>query len=40
MPSELHPVLKFTRLTENAHPPVKGSEKAAGYDLKRYVLYH
>lgn len=27
--------LKFTRLSDNAFPPVKGSEKAAGFDLKR-----
>lgn len=38
MPVEdVRPVLKFTRLTEHAFPPLKGSEKAAGFDLKRYA---
>lgn len=38
MPVEdVRPVLKFTRLTEHAFPPLKGSEKAAGFDLKRYI---
>ncbi|CAK1545684.1 unnamed protein product [Leptosia nina] len=32
-------ILKFTRLSENAFPPVKGSEKAAGYDLKSAYDY-
>ncbi|KAF9813865.1 hypothetical protein SFRURICE_008020 [Spodoptera frugiperda] len=31
--------LKFARLTENAFPPTKGSEKAAGYDLKSAYNY-
>ncbi|CAH1636013.1 unnamed protein product [Spodoptera littoralis] len=31
--------LKFTRLTENAFAPTKGSEKAAGYDLKSAYNY-
>ncbi|XP_022815266.1 deoxyuridine 5'-triphosphate nucleotidohydrolase [Spodoptera litura] len=31
--------LKFTRLTENAFAPTKGSEKAAGYDLKSAYDY-
>lgn len=38
MPSEVQPILKFTRISEHAFPPVKGSEKAAGFDLKRFVL--
>lgn len=28
--------LKFARLSQNALPPVRGSDKAAGYDLKRW----
>lgn len=32
---EVRPVLKFTRVSEHAFPPVKGSEKAAGFDLRR-----
>ncbi|XP_034836107.1 deoxyuridine 5'-triphosphate nucleotidohydrolase [Maniola hyperantus] len=39
MPSEIQTVLKFTRLSENAFPPVKGSEKAAGFDLKSAYDY-
>ncbi|XP_045779057.1 deoxyuridine 5'-triphosphate nucleotidohydrolase [Maniola jurtina] len=39
MPSEVQTVLKFTRLSENAFPPVKGSEKAAGFDLKSAYDY-
>lgn len=35
MPSEVQTTLKFTRLSEHAFPPVKGSDKAAGFDLKR-----
>lgn len=31
--------LKFTRLSENAFPPVKGSERAAGFDLKSAYNY-
>uniref|UniRef100_A0A2H1WEN2 SFRICE_002313 n=1 Tax=Spodoptera frugiperda TaxID=7108 RepID=A0A2H1WEN2_SPOFR len=31
--------LKFARLTENAFPPTKGSEKAAGYDLKSVDIF-
>ncbi|VVC95145.1 unnamed protein product, partial [Leptidea sinapis] len=31
--------LKFTRLTENAYPPVRGSDKAAGFDLKSAYDY-
>lgn len=30
-------VLNFAKLTEHAFPPTKGSEHAAGFDLKRYV---
>lgn len=37
MNSDAHNVLKFTKLSEHAFPPVKGSEKAAGFDLKRSV---
>ncbi|XP_045504115.1 deoxyuridine 5'-triphosphate nucleotidohydrolase [Colias croceus] len=39
MSSNPEVTLKFTRLTENAFPPVKGSEKAAGYDLKSAYDY-
>ncbi|CAG4960020.1 unnamed protein product [Colias eurytheme] len=39
MSSNPEVILKFTRLTENAFPPVKGSEKAAGYDLKSAYDY-
>ncbi|XP_023945441.2 deoxyuridine 5'-triphosphate nucleotidohydrolase [Bicyclus anynana] len=39
MPTEVLPLLKFTRLSENAYPPVKGSEKAAGFDLKSAYDY-
>lgn len=28
-------VLNFAKLTEHAFPPTKGSEYAAGFDLKR-----
>ena len=35
MPSEAAPVLKFAKLTDQASIPTRGSEKAAGYDLKR-----
>lgn len=37
MPSDTSVVLRFTKLSENAFAPTRGSEKAAGYDLKRYV---
>lgn len=37
MNSEASPILKFTKISEHAFPPVKGSEKAAGFDLKRLV---
>lgn len=39
MPSEVQPTLKFTRLSEHASPPVKGSDKAAGFDLKSAYDY-
>ncbi|XP_022113962.1 deoxyuridine 5'-triphosphate nucleotidohydrolase [Pieris rapae] len=32
-------ILKFSRLSEHAFPPVRGSEKAAGYDLKSAYNY-
>lgn len=35
MPAEMGTVLRFVKLTTNAFPPSKGSEKAAGFDLKR-----
>ena len=34
LPTPRGPVLKFKRLTEHAFAPTKGSEMAAGYDLK------
>ncbi|XP_069686036.1 deoxyuridine 5'-triphosphate nucleotidohydrolase [Periplaneta americana] len=34
MPSEIYTVLRFVKLTEKAFPPVKGSAKAAGFDLR------
>ncbi|KAI8437654.1 hypothetical protein MSG28_011905 [Choristoneura fumiferana] len=39
MPSEVQTTLKFTRLSEHAFPPVKGSDKAAGFDLKSAYDY-
>lgn len=38
MPVDSKPVLRFTKLTEKAFAPTKGSEKAAGFDLKRFVV--
>uniref|UniRef100_A0A0A9ZBI7 Deoxyuridine 5'-triphosphate nucleotidohydrolase n=1 Tax=Lygus hesperus TaxID=30085 RepID=A0A0A9ZBI7_LYGHE len=38
MPGEVA-VLRFVKLTENAHAPSKGSELAAGYDLKSAYDY-
>lgn len=35
MSGKIQPILKFTRLSENAFQPVRGSEKAAGIDLMR-----
>lgn len=37
MPVDSKPVLRFAKLTENASVPTKGSEKAAGFDLKRFA---
>lgn len=37
MNSKASHILKFTKLSEHAFPPLKGSEKAAGFDLKRLV---
>ncbi|KAK7584131.1 hypothetical protein V9T40_005094 [Parthenolecanium corni] len=39
MVSENEISLKFARLSKNALPPVKGSDKAAGYDLKSAYEY-
>ncbi|XP_041982690.1 deoxyuridine 5'-triphosphate nucleotidohydrolase [Aricia agestis] len=39
MPATVNTVLKFTRLTTNAFAPSKGSEKAAGFDLKSAYDY-
>ncbi|XP_026497426.2 deoxyuridine 5'-triphosphate nucleotidohydrolase [Vanessa tameamea] len=36
---DLRTLLKFTRLTYNAFPPVKGSDRAAGFDLKSAYDY-
>lgn len=35
MPVETKPIMRFAKLTEHAFEPLKGSEKAAGFDLKR-----
>lgn len=35
MPAESSIFLRYVKLTPNAHSPLKGSEKAAGFDLKR-----
>lgn len=35
MPAEFVPILRFAKLTPDAFAPTKGSEKAAGYDLRR-----
>lgn len=35
MPVEAKPVLRFAKLSDHAFEPLKGSEKAAGFDLKR-----
>lgn len=37
MPVDIKPVLRFAKLTEHAFAPLKGSEKAAGFDLKRFI---
>ncbi|XKL59601.1 hypothetical protein PGB90_000617 [Kerria lacca] len=39
MTSESGTVLKFSRITTNAFSPMKGSEKAAGYDLRSAYNY-
>lgn len=39
MSSGVPAVLKFTKLSEHAYEPVKGSEKAAGFDLKSAYDY-
>jgi len=31
-------VLKFAKLSDKAFAPIKGSEYAAGYDLRRYII--
>ena len=36
--SEKTSQLRFAKLTENAFPPMKGSEYAAGWDLRRYIF--
>ncbi|XP_046972273.1 deoxyuridine 5'-triphosphate nucleotidohydrolase [Vanessa cardui] len=36
---DLRTLLKFTRLTDNAFAPVKGSDRAAGFDLKSAYDY-
>ncbi|CAF4139893.1 unnamed protein product, partial [Adineta steineri] len=32
-------LLRFAKLTENAFPPMKGSDYAAGYDLRSAYDY-
>lgn len=39
MPVDSQPILRFAKLTDNAFPPTRGSDKAAGYDLKRFALF-
>ena len=36
-PAGDRPVLRFAKLTEHATTPTRGSTKAAGYDLYRWV---
>ena len=38
MPGDAQPVLRFAKLTDQAFAPTKGSEKAAGFDLRRFVI--
>jgi hypothetical protein len=38
MMSETAAVLRFVKLTDKAMSPVKGSAKAAGFDLRRYTF--
>lgn len=37
-PAEERPVLRFAKLSEHATTPTRGSAKAAGYDLYRWVI--
>lgn len=37
--NESSAILKFTKVSENAFAPIKGSDKAAGYDLKSAYDY-
>lgn len=37
-PAEDRPVLRFAKLSENATNPTRGSARAAGYDLYRFVV--
>lgn len=32
-------MLKFAKLSDKAHAPTRGSEHAAGYDLRRYIYF-
>lgn len=34
---EAEPTMRFAKLTEHAFSPTRGSEKAAGLDLRRFV---
>lgn len=36
-PAAERPVLRFAKLSEHATQPTRGSAKAAGYDLYRFV---
>jgi len=38
-PSNAEPILKYKRLTNNAYPPAKFYQKAAGYDLRSAYHY-
>lgn len=38
-PAEDRAVLRFAKLSENATAPTRGSARAAGYDLYRFVVY-
>lgn len=38
MPVEVQPTLRFAKLSDHAFAPMKGSEKAAGFDLKRFAI--
>lgn len=37
MPADSKPLLRFAKLSDQAFAPSKGSEKAAGFDLKRFA---